>query len=234
MNRFRGTFLVAVIGVGSVVLPAETSEAGLISWLRCVINPCRWPCGSPCAPSCEVPACPPVVQEGSYYNPCPQPCSVSYVRRCYTEARTRMTTQTVLEPRPTYVRRRYWDPCSVCYKTYYEPATSYARRSYCVPVTEYVQRSYLEPVTNCATPSCPTDCPVSTPASTENGAPAATRQMTQPVIGGRSFPVTNPRGSARSMLPPTGPSGRETNRSLPPSAQRLAPLALNSDRPPTY
>lgn len=236
MNRFRGAMLIAVLGMGGVLLPAEKSEAGLLSWLRCVVNPCRWPCSS-CAPSCEVPSCPPMVQEGSYCNPCPQPCTVSYVRRCYTEARTRMTTQTSLEPCQTYVRRRYWDPCSVCYKTYYETATSYVRRSYCVPVTEYVQRSYLEPVTNCATPSCPTDCPVGSPSATEEFAPSnspGVSQKGQPVIGGRSLPASRPRGSARAVSPSIAPSGRGTNRATPPSAQRPVPLALGSEKPSTY
>ena len=236
MIRFRGALLVAVIGLGGVLLPAEKSEAGLVDWLRCVLHPCRWPCSS-CAPSCDVPSCPPVGQEGSYCNPCPQTCSVSYVRRCYMEPRTRMTTQTCLEPRPTYVRRRYWDPCCVGYKTYYETSTSYVRRSYCVPVTDYVQRSYLEPVTNCATPACPTACPVSAPASTEEGSfpssPTAS-QNGQPVIGGRSLPASSPRGSARGASPSIAPSGRGAGRTIAPSAQRPAPLALNCDRPATY
>jgi hypothetical protein len=231
MNRFRGAILATVIGIGGVVVPAEKSEAGLISWLRCVINPCRWPCSSnSCAPACEVPSCPPVVQEGSYCNPCaqPQPCPVSYVRRSYMEPRTRMTTQSVLESRPTYVRRRYWDPCSVCYKTYYECTTSLVRRSYCVPVTEYVERSYLEPVTTCPTPSCPTACPA--PASTEDvPPPPSVTQTGRPITGDRLLPGLRPRGANRST-----PSGRETNRVTVPSAQRSAPLALNSDRLAAY
>jgi hypothetical protein len=230
MIRFRGAILAAVIGVGGVVLPAEKSEAGLISWLGCVLNPCRWPCSSRCEPACEVPSCPPVVQEGSYCNSCPQPCSVSYVRRSYMEPRTRMTTQRVLEPRPTYVRRRYWDPCSVGYKTYYECSTSYVRRSYCVPVTDYVERSYLEPVTNCATPSCPT-----APATTDEVLPTSpVTQNGQPVFSGRSVPSPSPRGSARFATPVIAPPGRGTNRVAPPSAQRLDPLALNSERLAAY
>lgn len=172
MNRLRRTFFVALIGACSVLLPAEKSEAGLVDWLRCVF--CPWRACDPCAPVCDVPACPPVVQEGSYCNPCPTPCDpcpVSYVRRTYLEPRTVMARQTTLEPRPTYVRRRYWDPCSRCYKTYFETSTSYCKRTYCVPVTNYVQRSYLEPA-SCVTPSCPTDtCPVAPPVTPLTPAP---------------------------------------------------------------
>jgi hypothetical protein len=171
MNKLRGTFLMALIGAGTVFVPAEKSEAGLIDWLRCLKHPCR---SCEPAPACATPSCPPVVQEGSYCNPCSTPCAstscatpcpVTYVRRSYMEPRTQMTTQSVLESRPTYVRRRYWDPCTRCYKTFYESATSYVRRSYCVPVTNYVERSYLEPV-SCVTPSCPTgSCPISSPSN---------------------------------------------------------------------
>jgi hypothetical protein len=193
MNKLRGTLLAALIGSASAILPANKCEAGLIDWLRCVLHPCR-----SCEPSCDVPSCPPVVQEGSYCNPCaqPAPCApapVSYVRRTYMEPRTRMESQSVVEPTPTYVRRRYWDPCSRCYKTYFESATSYVKRRYCVPVTDYVERSYLEPV-SCVTPACPSgSCPTGLepmPAA----APAATLDRPgQQVVGGTSQKIVPSR-----------------------------------------
>jgi hypothetical protein len=216
MNRIRATLLMALIGTGSVLLPAEKSEAGLIDWLRCVFHPCR-SC-EPCAPTCDIPSCPPVVQEGSYCNPCSPcapaaPCPVSYVRRSYMEARTLMTSQTILEPRPTYVRRHYWDPCSRCYKTYFETATSYVKRRYCVPVTDYVERSYLEPV-SCVTPSCPSDsCPVSVPGTPVEpmplSSPAATLDRTgQPIIGGADRTRLSPAPSVRYPTPANVPGRR--------------------------
>ncbi len=221
MTKLHSALVVAAIGVGSVLLPAQKSEAGLVDWVRCVLHPCRWPC-STCS-SCETPCstCPaPVVQEGSYCNPC-QPCAVSYVRRTYCEPCTRITTQYALEACPTYVRRHYWDPCSVSYRTSCECSTSYVRRRYCVPVTDYVQRSYLEPVTNCVTPGCPTDCPTTISPTTIDGStsypPGASRTV-QPLIG----------APARSVNPSSFPPGRGAVRPNSPSAQRTEPITVGS------
>lgn len=245
MTHFRRALTVLVIGLGSVLLPARSSEAGIIDWMRCVVNPCRRTC-STCAAPCDTAGanCPPMVQEGSYCNPCAPsnpcvPCAVTYVRRSYMEPRTRYTTQYGLEARPTYVRRRYWDPCTTCYKTYYEATTSYVRRSYCVPVTEYVERSYLQPVTNCVTPSCPTPCPPgsatepmeSTP--TTNPVSESTGRL-QPVAKGLPLPPMNARPANRSTWPSIFSPSRGNVRPVGPSAQRDIPLATNARELSSY
>jgi hypothetical protein len=216
MNKWRGTIL-AVVMAGGVLGPAQESEAGLCDWLRCLRG--RW-C-SRWAPSCPEPVvgCPaPVVQEGAYCAPCAPPvaCSTSYVQRCYSEPRVSYVRQTALEARPTYVRRYYWDPCSVRYVCAYETATSYVRRSYYVPVTSYVTRSYLQPVTNCA-PVCPTPaCPVPTAApaapatngtdsSSPAGPPNASSQPSREIATGTPEPRrANTRAGKRSEPLATG------------------------------
>jgi hypothetical protein len=216
MNRLRGTLLGAFIGTASVILPAEKSEAGLIDWLHCVLHPCR--SYEPCAPACAVPSCPPVVLEGSYCNPCAQPapcapCPVSYVRRTYMEAQTRMASQTMLEPQPTYVRRHYWDPCSRCYQTYCESATSYVKRRYCVPVTNYVQRSYLEPV-SCVTPSCPSgSCPVNSSGVPETPIPMNPPSASQDRVGQPS--LASPGSAPSTRYPTTFIPSRRAAPALP-------------------
>ena len=228
MRSLRGFVFSAIVATGAVVLPAEKSEAGLIDWLRCVLNPCSWPCDS-CGQSCATPSCPaPNVCEGSYCDPCNR-CTTAYVRRSYLEPRTRMTTQHVLEPTPTYVRRHYWDPCSLSYKASYEATTSYVRRAYCCPVTDYVERSYLEPVSSCTTPGGePSSCP--TPSDEPSSSPGSTsRRLSQPVVRGPAQPTPNSAGTFFSnpfAPPPTRGTGRPTTK----SSSRPVPLAIAGDR----
>ena len=237
MNRIRGSLLAVLIATGGVLVPAEKSEAGLIDWLRCALNPCRWPCDA-CGNTiggCPDGSCaPPVVQEGNYCNPC-QTCTTCYVRRSYMEPRTCMVKKTALEACPTYVRRSYWDPCSVCYKTVLEPSTSYVRRSYYVPVTNYVERSYLEPVTTCTTPSCPTStCPtscVTPPAdSSPTSVPDQQGRRNQPVARGPASPSV----PSRSALTPSSTPNRSGVRSTEPSAALPIPLAASFERSATF
>lgn len=223
MNRIRGALFSMAIAAGAVLLPAEKSEAGVIDWLRCVLHPCRRPCEPDCAP--------PVACEPS------QPCTASLVRRSYMEPRTRMTTQYALEAECRYVRRRYWDPCCVGYKTYYEPATSYVRRAYCVPVTDYVERSYYEPVTTCPTPSCPTgSCPTSPsgmPATSEGEPIGSTgfssTKRSQPVV--RTQPIPSRSSSGGLFANPfKAPPGVVPARPTSKSSSRPVPLAISEGR----
>ncbi len=243
MTISRRALTILAIGMGSLFIPAQPSEAGIIDWMRCAVNPWRWPCSS-CRTPCEMQGsdCPPFVQEGAYCNPCQtsntcEPCAVSYVRRSYVEPRTRYTTQYSLEARPTYVRRRYWDPCTACYKTYYETSTSYVRRRYCVPVTDYVERSYLEPVVNCVKPTCPTPCSPSTSPEPSSTVPSTTPESgsttrLHPVATGMS---PNTRSGIRPVFPSRFlPPAREPMRSIGPNALREIPLATSARETSSY
>src|SRR3989442_14547427 len=116
MRSFRGALTALTVTAASVLLPAQQSEAGIFCCLRRVFIPCD-PC-DPCAS--PVPGCPaPIVQEGSYCNPC-APCTTSYVRRTYLEPQTCYTTRCAVEAAPVVVRRSYWAPCECRYKCYWE------------------------------------------------------------------------------------------------------------------
>jgi hypothetical protein len=230
MNRLRGTLVVAVLAAGNVLVPAQQGEAALFDCVRRLFHrrPVCDPCESP------VVSCPePVVREGAYCNPC-QTCTTSYVCRSYMEPQVCNTTRCAIEAQPAVVRRSYWDPCSCCYRTYYESTTTYVRRCYSVPVTTYVQRSYLQPVTTCTTPTCPTStCP--TPAlPTTPAVPAEETQGMPSVLRTRPGVLSRPNAAAPAATRPN-PAAQpllnwEARAPRQESARRWVPLSLDMSR----
>src|SRR5207249_5277461 len=85
-------------------------------------------------------------------QPCPPPCTTSYVQRCYYQPVTTYQTRTYYEPITTYRTSYYYepvtsyryscyyDPCTCSYQQVATPCTSYQLKSQCCPVQSWVAR----------------------------------------------------------------------------------------------
>lgn len=247
MRPFRGSmWACALIVLAVEALPARAAWCNVfqVCWHR-----------KPKATAAYYYAPPAVVANSSpCCNPCPPPCTTSYVQRCYYQPVTSYQTKTYYEPVTTYRTSYYYepvttyryscyyDPCSCSYQQVATPCTSYSLKSKtdacqswvqrCTqePVTTYQQSFYWEPVTSCCGQSPAPQLPVS---PVPNLPPAGVAEP-RPSGGAAVSEYPNSRGTSGQPRFDRYPPYESTPPALNGTQQmQWAPSGINTQRPVT-